>query len=148
MNNRRTIREPEPNRSKAKPQLGRVLLIDDDSTSNFLSAFALRRTNATAQIVEAEDGREALELVAKEPFNFILLDVNMPNMNGYEFLEALKQLGESTGFTLPVIVLLTTSENYLDCDRVTQNPMVKGLLTKPLTNDHIIYLTSLAQTEG
>jgi CheY-like chemotaxis protein len=130
-------------KTKLMQQLGKVLIIDDDVTSNFLSAFTLRHTNATEQIFEAENGRAALELITKEALDFILLDVNMPIMNGLEFLEALKNLCKTTSFTPPIIVLLTTSESYLDCDSVTQYPMVRGSLTKPLMHDHIPYLASL-----
>jgi CheY-like chemotaxis protein len=129
-------------------QLGSVLIVDDDVTSNFLSAFTLRRANATKEIFEVENGREALELVARQVVNFILLDVNMPIMNGTDFLKALKELRETAGFTPPVIVLLTTSESYLDSDSIIQNPMVKGFLTKPLTEDHVSYLESLARDQA
>lgn len=128
-------------------QLGSVLIVDDDATSNFLSAFTLRRANVTKEIFEVENGRDALELVARKVVNFILLDVNMPIMNGTDFLKALKELRETANFTPPVIVLLTTSESYLDSDSITQNPMVKGFLTKPLTEDHVNYLESLVRDQ-
>ena len=68
----------------------------------------------------------------------------MPVMNGFEFMDALQQLQETTGFTAPVVVLLTTSESYLGSDRATQYPIAKGFLTKPLTGEHVDYLLSLA----
>ena len=122
--------------------LGRVLLVDDDTVHNYLAARTLCQENAVEQVFEAENGRKALDLVVQEALDLVLLDVNMPIMNGYEFLEALRQLVETIGFTPPVIVLMTTSEKYEGSDRVIQNPMVKGFLTKPLTTDHINYLLS------
>lgn len=125
-------------------ELGKVLLVDDDQTNNFLSARTLRQANAAVQLFEAGNGHEALELVASEALDFILLDVNMPVMDGFVFLEALQQLQDTTGFNAPTVVLLTTSENFLDSDKVLHCPIVKGFLTKPLSHDHISYLMNLA----
>ncbi|WP_162054413.1 response regulator [Pontibacter pamirensis] len=125
-------------------ELGKVLLVDDDSTSNFLSARTLRQANAAVQLFEARNGNEALELIRKEPLDFILLDVNMPVMDGFVFLEALQQLQKTPEFNAPIVVLLTTSESYLDSDKALHCPIVKGFLTKPLTQDHVSYLLSLA----
>ncbi|MHA6247116.1 response regulator [Pontibacter sp. CAU 1760] len=128
-------------------ELGKVLLVDDDAAHTFLSARALCQANAIKQVFKAEDGSRALELLLSEAMDLILLDVNMPVMNGYEFLEALKKLVETTGLTPPTVVLMTTSEKYEGSEHVTQNPMIKGLLTKPLTNDQINYLVSFAGVE-
>ncbi|RDV13080.1 response regulator [Pontibacter diazotrophicus] len=125
-------------------ELGKVLLVDDDSTNNFLSARTLRQADAAAQLFEARNGNEALELIKKEALDFILLDVNMPVMDGFLFLEALQKLQGTPGFNAPVVVLLTTSESYLDSDKALHCPIVKGFLTKPLSQDHVSYLLSLA----
>ena len=125
--------------------LGRVLLVDDDATHIFLTALTLCQENAVDQVFEAENGREALELLVQEALDLVLLDVNMPIMNGYEFLEALQELAETRGFTPPAIVLMTTSERYEGSDRVLRDPMVKGFLTKPLTRDRIDYLLSFTR---
>ncbi|MFD3002890.1 response regulator [Pontibacter toksunensis] len=125
-------------------ELGKVLLVDDDQTNNFLSARTLRQANAAVQLFEAGNGHEALELVANEALDFILLDVNMPVMDGFSFLEALQQLQDTTEFNTPTVVLLTTSESFLDSDKVLHCPIVKGFLTKPLSHDHISYLMNLA----
>lgn len=125
-------------------ELGKVLLVDDDTTNNFLSARTLRQANAVSQLFEAGNGCEALELVEKETLDFILLDMNMPVMDGFLFLEALQRLQNTAGFTAPTVVLLTTSESYLGSDKALHYPIVKGFLTKPLTQDHISYLFSLA----
>lgn len=124
-------------------ELGKVLLVDDDTTNNFLSARTLNQANAAAQLFEARNGDEALELLKDERLDFILLDVNMPVMDGFLFLEALQQLQDTNGFNAPTVVLLTTSESYLDSDKALHCPIVKGFLTKPLTQDHLSYLLSL-----
>lgn len=124
--------------------MGKVLLVDDDATHNYLTALTLRQQHAVERVFEAENGERALELLAREAPDLVLLDVNMPVMNGYEFLEALRALAGTKGFTPPVIVLMTTSEEYEGSDRVLRDPMVKGFLTKPLTCDQIHYLLSFA----
>ena len=64
--------------------------MDDDAVHNYLTAHTLCRGNAVEQVLEAENGRAALELVVQEAPDLVLLDVNMPVMNGHEFLEALR----------------------------------------------------------
>ena len=80
---------------------GRVLVVDDDADAReMLSAYLVR---AGLEVVSAEDGREALELVRSEAPDAVLLDLLMPVMDGMEFLEKLRQDPLHTG--LPVIVL-------------------------------------------
>lgn len=117
--------------------LGKVLLVDDDTISNFISARTLQAANVTAQISVANDGFEALELVQQALFDLILLDLKMPNMDGFEFLDALRQLQEGAGTSAPAIVILTSSESPADKAKAAQYPMVKGYLTKPLKREHV-----------
>lgn len=78
------------------PKLSCVLLVDDDPTTNFLNKLLLQRMEVAEQLLVAENGREALRtltqtcLLAEAPVcpALILLDVNMPIMNGFAFLEA------------------------------------------------------------
>lgn len=125
--------------------LGKVLLVDDDAIHNYLTARTLCQENAVEQVLEAENGRKALEVVVQEAPDLVLLDVNMPVMNGREFLEALRELAETRAFTPPVVVLMTTSEKYEGSEGLIRDPMIKGFLTKPLTSDHIGYLLSFAR---
>lgn len=128
-------------------KLGSILFVDDDEVSNFLGATVMRRMNIAQQVLVSTDADEALELVAKEPLHIILLDINMPAMNGFEFLDALRQLEESNAITVPAVVMLTSSTNRLDRAKAEQYPMVKGYLTKPLKEEDVDYLIGLI-TEG
>jgi len=124
------------------PKLTSILLVDDDSTTNFLNKLLINRLEITEQLLVVENGAEALALLqavgtpgaAPSPA-LVLLDVNMPVMNGLEFLEAYQLLPPALRQTI-IIVLLTTSVNPRDLSRVAELP-VAGTLTKPLTEEKL-----------
>ncbi len=124
------------------PKLTSILLVDDDSTTNFLNKLLINRLQVVEQLLVAENGAEALALLqavgtpnAPDSPALVLLDVNMPVMNGLEFLEAYQFLPLAQRQTI-VIVLLTTSVNPRDLSRVAELP-VDGTLTKPLTEEKL-----------
>lgn len=124
-------------------KLSCVLLVDDDQTTNYLNRLLLNRFQITENVLVAPNGREALDLLAEhcqadESPNcpvLILLDVNMPVMNGFEFLDAYAQLPEQQRQAM-VIVMLTTSLHPQDVERA-KHLHVAGFLSKPLTNKQL-----------
>lgn len=121
-------------------QLSRILLVDDDETANFLSRLVLRRAGVTEPVLVAENGQQALQVLTTNctPDNpqcpdLILLDVNMPVMNGLEFLAAYQHLPLSHQRAI-VIVLLTSTALPRDVDQLQGLP-VAGMIEKPLTVD-------------
>ncbi|MGI4863227.1 MAG: response regulator [Janthinobacterium lividum] len=126
------------------PQRLRVLLVDDDQTTNFLNKLLLTRLGVTEQVLLAANGEEALRLLAQQcdvpatcP-NLILLDMNMPVLNGLAFLEAYTQLPPAVQHAI-VIVMLTTSLHPADLARAQQMP-IAGFLNKPLTEEKVMAL--------
>ncbi len=120
-------------------KLPAVLLVDDDQTTNYLNRLLLEKLNVTDTILVAHDGREALDLLATycQPLTaqcprLILLDVNMPGLNGIQFLEAYQQLPLAAQDSI-VIVMLTTSLHPRDVQRVQQLNAIAGFVSKPLT---------------
>jgi CheY-like chemotaxis protein len=120
-----------------------VLLVDDDNTTNFLNQALLKRLDVAEHLLVALDGEQALNQLRQHcdpPSStcpvLILLDVNMPGMNGLEFLEAYQQLPLARQNSV-VVVMLTTSLHPRDVQRVEQLGIVAGFVSKPLTADKI-----------
>jgi CheY-like chemotaxis protein len=116
--------------------LSSVLLVDDDRTANFLHQLLVTNLGITGQILVAEDGQQALVTLAgaSVPPALILLDLNMPVLNGFDFLIRYAQLSPPT--PRPVIALLSSSDHALDRARA-QHLLVDAYLTKPLTREKL-----------
>lgn len=121
-----------------------VLLVDDDEISNFLTATVLRNSQVFADIKISLDGREALQWLEQKQKStgsypdLILLDLNMPHMNGFKFLQSLRQLPGPPP-KIPIVVL-STSNFQEDFDYLRQFPEVEVFLYKPLTEESLLYL--------
>ncbi|AYB34637.1 response regulator [Chryseolinea soli] len=113
-----------------------VLLVDDDAVFNFLSKKVVERLGVATDIHTALNGREALDLFnsyyqgAMTLPDIILLDLNMPVMDGFSFLEAFNRL-EVAGKERVKIVVVTSSHDPRDMER-TKKLGVTDYLTKPL----------------
>lgn len=108
-----------------------ILLVEDDMIDAMTVKRALRELNVINPVVSVENGEEALEYLRDEKNEFpgiILLDLNMPRMNGIEFLKISKKDDDLKH--IPVIVLTTSLE---EMDRVdTFNLGVAGYMVKPV----------------
>jgi CheY-like chemotaxis protein len=120
-------------KSKMNKQLNCILLIDDDEPTNFLNKLTLEQMGCTRHIRVAQSGQEALEyLMNSDPRpDLIFLDINMPAMDGWEFLERYKKLlpGQKADI---VLIMLTTSLNPDDEIRTRTIPEIAGFENKPL----------------
>lgn len=108
-----------------------ILIIDDDADDRFFMEQVFKTDSPTTRLYLAESGQQALDrLVLLHPApDVILLDLNMPGLDGFDVLEQLKQ--SSPHRHIPVIVL-TTSEAPADQERAYQLG-ASGFLTKPTT---------------
>lgn len=121
--------------------LSTVLLVDDDSTTNFLNKLLLNTMGVVRQVLVAENGEEGLRTLLQTCADptacpvLVLLDMNMPVMNGLAFLEAYAQMPAAQQQTT-IVVMLTTSLHERDRARVEALP-IAGFLNKPLTREKV-----------
>jgi CheY-like chemotaxis protein len=131
----------------SRTKLGSVLLVDDDEVTNFYNEHLILKCGISDHVVQAMNGKEALEyLKGKNEANpdfrrpdLILLDINMPIMNGFEFLDEYESLPteEKAGH---VIVMLTTSMLDVDKQRASRYASLSSFFTKPLTESQLLGL--------
>ncbi|UOG36613.1 response regulator [Leptospira noguchii] len=119
-----------------------ILLIDDNQDDNFFHERVIYKGNYAEKVIAKQSGQEALLFLKNkskniEPFpNLIFLDINMPGMNGWEFLEEYKKLDQELQ-TSTLIIMLTTSDNPDDKNKFSQFGSTSDFKTKPLTNTMI-----------
>lgn len=123
-------------------KLSSILLVDDDKTTNFLNELMLRKLAVAEKLLVALNGQEALEVLREHCTEgtpscpvLIFLDINMPVMNGFEFLDAYRQLPWIQQQPT-IIVMLTTSLHSRDLRQAEQLP-VAGFVSKPLTEQKV-----------
>jgi len=87
-----------------KPPIARVLVVDDSSLVRLYYRTALEE--AGFQVEQAINGIEAMEKVLSEPFDLVIVDVNMPRMDGFTFLRSLRS-GAGDVATVPALMIST-----------------------------------------
>ncbi len=125
-------------------QISCTLLVDDDSINNFINQQLIEDLAVTQSLCLASNGLEALEYLKKNceqdkacP-DLILLDINMPVMDGFEFLEEFSTLQLPNKEKIKV-VMLTTSTSHKDAQRLKEFK-IDGFINKPLTEAKILEL--------
>ncbi|MBS1567193.1 MAG: response regulator [Bacteroidetes bacterium] len=123
-----------------KKKLSCILLVDDDEPTNFLNRLTLEDAGCAERVQVAPGGQAALDYLVsadggKTPLpNLIFLDINMPAMDGWEFLSRYQELQKAQQAEV-VVVMLTTSLNPEDEIRARGIPAISGFRCKPLTRD-------------
>jgi CheY-like chemotaxis protein len=112
--------EPESHAGRGRPRRKRILLVDDEESVRQTISIVLRLDDHT--VIEAENGRTALELFLRDHFDLVITDFEMPIMRGNELAVRIKQHSPAQ----PVLMITAYAERLREFD----NP-VDGILDKP-----------------
>lgn len=114
------------------------MLIDDNPDDNFFHQRVIKKADAAEVVISENSAMAALEYLKSkkdhphEHPDLIFLDINMPGMNGWEFLEEYEKLDKNLQSHV-IVVMLTTSEN--PDDRMRAMNIIPEFKTKPLTRE-------------
>ena len=121
-----------------------IMLIDDNPHDNFFHERTIKKYDINSIVISKSSGTEALEYLKsqKEPHSdLIFLDINMPGMNGWEFLREYNLLDEELK-SRTIIVMLTTSDIPNDIAKAKKWSVVVEYITKPLTIEMMLEISN------
>ena len=119
-----------------------ILLVDDDDTTNYLNERLLKEMQVARQILVLKNGREAIEYLKKannaleNSPDLMFLDIKMPVMDGFSFLEEYHNSGLDAGDYV-IIMMLTSSASFYDLERLKTYDKVKKHFSKTLTKHDV-----------
>lgn len=115
-----------------------VMLVDDNDTDNFISKRIIEITNFAKIVIVKSSGKSALDYLEENKENvgnipkIIFLDINMPIVDGFVFLYEFEKFSDTVKDHCKVIIL-SSSDNKRDIDKIVNNDYVIKFITKPLT---------------
>ena len=126
-----------------------ILIVDDSEADRYYIERMMGEENPNCKVFNAEDGERAIDFLsgfeAKKdeykdgfPPTIIFLDINMPRMNGFDFLDAFSKLKEQDSrYNSIVIMMYTSSDNKEDMEKAKQYACVKDYIIKPISESDI-----------
>lgn len=123
----------------------KILCVDDDPITLMLCKMVITKASFSNEIVTAKNGQEALNFfdtlkttITTKP-QLIFLDLNMPVMDGWEFLEGFNSL-EFSDFHNTKVIILSSTIDPADLEKSKKYPMVIDFLSKPISKEMLEYL--------
>lgn len=115
----------------------RYMVVDDDATNNMICEFTIKRLDKEADIKMFLNPEEALASIKEEYSSarevlptVLFLDINMPNMTGWEFLDVFLQFDEWVKGQFTIYILSSSIEDFTEKAEIY--PFIQGFLSKPL----------------
>ncbi|MEM6533820.1 MAG: response regulator [Myxococcota bacterium] len=136
-----------------------LLIVDDNPADIEIAEYYIEKTGRVGHIFSVGDGDEALALFQdyetarkqhpeKFPPMVVLLDINMPRLNGFDFLEEFSKIEFAADEIPSIVVMLTSSKHAEDRARADTFDSVKGYLVKPLRLEDAEYLADTFGADG
>lgn len=119
-----------------------ILLVDDNEADNFYHKIVIDRSEFADEVVSVAGGQEALEYLQlslkgeKASPDLIFLDINMPRMDGWEFLQEYAKLDKAENDRI-IVVMLSTSKNPEYMEKANELEDVSEFTSKPLTTEYL-----------
>jgi two-component system chemotaxis response regulator CheY len=119
-----------------------VLVVDDSATMRQLLALTLKKVRG-CQVVEACQGREAADKLSRHPFDLVITDINMPEMDG---LALVGHIREVMKLSLPIVIVTTNGEEGARDQGLRKG--ANAYLTKPISGETLVRLVQGFLPEG
>lgn len=131
-------------------RLKTAMLVDDESIDQMIYRRVIKRSGLIDQVEcfsYAKDALAYLKSTDRAEIDVIFLDINMPAMNGFEFLDAaLEEIGE--GFTKVVVIMLTTSMDSRDKNKAACYDVIKDYINKPLEIEDVRKVVGIVRSQA
>ncbi len=123
----------------------KIAIVDDDDIFQFTVKMQLEKLGLAEEVMVFSEGQEAIDFIQSADMNelpaLLLLDINMPIVDGWDFLELFKNVPEEKQQVVEIL-MLSSSINPDDVKRAEANPFVVDYVTKPISDAEIMKIFS------